>query len=116
VAAIWLDGRFGKVIKGSALFYAATGKDQRFGQDKCLFKGTCECCRTDILQDENGNIHIAYRSILFPSSLFGKQVRDMVYSFSKDNGATFSAAKVISKDNWALEGCPHTGPIPGYKQ
>ncbi len=110
VAAIWLDGRFGKSIKGSALFYSVTGKDQRFVQDKCIHKGTCECCRTDILQDDDGNIHLAYRSILFPTDLLGKQARDMVYSFSTDNGASFSDPQVISKDNWAIEGCPHTGP------
>jgi hypothetical protein len=110
VAAIWLDGRFGKEIRGSALYYASTSKGQPFGTDKCLYKGTCECCRTDLLQDVNGNIHLAYRSIQFPTALLGKQVRDMVYRFSTDNGETFSAAKPISTDNWAIEGCPHTGP------
>ena len=110
VAAIWLDGRFGKTITGSSLFFSRTEKGKGFGRDICLYKGTCECCRTDLLTDNKGNIHIAYRSILFPVALLGKQARDMEYSFSKDNGATFSIAKAISNDNWAIEGCPHTGP------
>lgn len=110
LAAIWLDGRFGKTIKGSALFYSQTEKGKGFERDTCLDKGTCECCRTDILTDDQGNIHLAYRSISFPDPLAGKQVRDMVYKLSTDNGQTFSAAKPISKDNWEIEGCPHSGP------
>ncbi len=110
VAAVWLDGRFGKSIQGSALFYASTRGKEGFGPDKCLEKGTCECCRTDLLADPSGNLHLAYRSILYPNQLMGKQVRDMVYRTSSDNGETFSPAETISEDNWAIEGCPHSGP------
>ncbi len=110
VGAIWLDGRFGDMEKGSALFFARTEKGQGFGADICLDKNTCECCRTAFFKDENGGIHIAYRGIQLPSGHLGKQVRDMVYSFSNDNGKSFSAVKPISKDNWQIEGCPHTGP------
>jgi len=110
VAAIWLDGRFGKAEKGSALYFAKTKNGKEFGMDTLLDKNTCECCRTEILADDNGNIHIAYRGIAFPSGMFGKQVRDMVYLSSSDYGNTFSKAKTISNDNWQIEGCPHTGP------
>lgn len=110
VAAVWLDGRFGKKITGSALFFAATERDAGFGKERCVAKGTCECCRTDIQTDDRGDIHIAYRNIMFPGALLGKQVRDMSYLLSSDNGKTFSPAKTISTDNWAIEGCPHTGP------
>jgi hypothetical protein len=110
LAAIWLDGRYGKAVKGSALFFNRTAQGKGFGTDTCLDKGTCECCRTAILTDDAGNIHLAYRSITFPSELSGKQVRDMVYKFSADNGRTFSPAKPISNDNWEIEGCPHSGP------
>lgn len=110
LAAIWLDGRFGKAIKGSALFYSQTLKGAGFGPDTCLDKGTCECCRTAILTDEAGRIHLAYRSINIPDPLAGKQIRDMVYKSSSDNGQTFTEAKPISKDNWEINGCPHSGP------
>lgn len=109
VAAVWLDGRFGASEEGSALFFAKTQGDT-FGMDTLLDRGTCECCRTDILSDELGNIHIAYRSISLPGGTFGKQVRDMVYLSSNDGGTTFSSTKPISDDNWQIEGCPHTGP------
>lgn len=110
LAVIWLDGRYAGTIKGSALFFSRTEKDKGFTKDSCLVKGTCECCRTDILSDEAGNIHIAYRDIAFPSQLSGKQVRDMTYIVSKDRGRTFSSPVPISKDNWAIDGCPHSGP------
>ncbi|WP_448634504.1 hypothetical protein [Pedobacter panaciterrae] len=110
LAAVWLDGRFGKSIKGSALFFNRTTKGNGFGTDTCLEKGTCECCRTDILTDKAGNIHLAYRNITFPTGLSDKQVRDMGYKLSTDNGKTFSAVKAISNDNWEIDGCPHSGP------
>ena len=110
LAAIWLDGRYGKSIKGSALFFARTEKGKGFAQDTCLDKGTCECCRTDILTDNAGTIHLAYRSIKFPSALADREVRDMAYKKSSDNGKTFSTAETISKDNWEIAGCPHSGP------
>lgn len=111
VGAIWLDGRFGESEKGSALFFARTENGQGFGANICLDKNTCECCRTEILIDKNGGIHLAYRGI---QTRFGRQTRDMVYSFSKDNGKSFDPAKPISKDNWEIEGCPHTGPTLAY--
>jgi len=110
VCAVWLDGRFGEEEKGSALFFSRTEKGEGFARDTCLDKNTCECCRTEILTDQSGRIHIAYRGIQFPSGVLGKQVRDMVYTTSADNGRTFSAARVISKDQWEIQGCPHTGP------
>lgn len=110
LGAIWLDGRYGRSIKGSALFFARTEKGMGFAQDTCLYKGTCECCRTDILADSAGNVHLAYRSIQFPSGLADKQVRDMAYKKSTDNGKTFSTPEPISKDNWEIVGCPHSGP------
>jgi hypothetical protein len=110
LAAVWLDGRFGKALKGSALYFARTEKNRGFTADSCLYKGTCECCRTTLLQDNDGNLHIAYRSIMFPSALSGKQVRDMAYIYSADNGHSFSKPSTISNDNWQIEGCPHSGP------
>ncbi|WP_432709986.1 hypothetical protein [Pedobacter sp.] len=110
LAAIWLDGRFGKTVKGSTLFFARTEKGKGFVQERVLDKGTCECCRTNILKDAAGNIHVAYRSIMSSSELSEKQVRDMAYLYSADRGKTFSAGKTISYDNWEINGCPHSGP------
>lgn len=108
--AVWLDGRFGEADTGSALFFARTSPGGGFGPDKVIAKSTCECCRTDLLVDSAGTIHLAYRDILYPPDRFGRQVRDMAYSFSKDNGRSFLPPVRISADNWEVEGCPHAGP------
>lgn len=110
VGAVWLDGRFGKATTGSALFFNKTVPGGGFGHDHQVGESTCECCRTDLFVDAEKNIHVAYRGIRFPAALAGQQVRDMVHSISYDGGKTFSKAQRISDDNWAIEGCPHTGP------
>ena len=110
LGAVWLDGRFAEADTGSALFFSRTLKGKGFGKDQQIGESTCECCRTDLLAGQDGRIYVAYRDISFPASQMGKQVRDISYSFSDDGGKTFSRAKSISMDNWAIEGCPHTGP------
>ncbi|QEC53226.1 hypothetical protein EDD80_104213 [Anseongella ginsenosidimutans] len=108
--AVWLDGRFGEADTGSALFFSRTVPGGGFGPDKMIGPSTCECCRTDILVDSAGVIHLAYRDILYPPARMGRQVRDMVYSCSRDRGRTFLPPIRISADNWEVEGCPHSGP------
>lgn len=114
VGAVWLDGR-DQSIEGSALYFSSTGSSGGFTNETIVHSGTCECCRTDLLVDKNGMIHVAYRSLTYPSSLAGKQVRDMAYVHSTDNGKTFSPESVISPDHWAIQACPHTGPALAWE-
>jgi len=104
IGAVWLDGRYGKESNGSALFFAKTRDKEGFGEDKDIGESTCECCRTDLYVDLEGRLNIVYRDILNDS------IRDIVHQYSADNGATFSASRRISQDNWIINGCPHTGP------
>lgn len=110
VGAVWLDGRFAEADTGSALFFAKTEKGKGFGIDKQIAESTCECCRTDLYVDTKDQIHVAYRDILFSLAAVGEQVRDIAHVVSQDHGKSFSQAQRISADNWAIEGCPHTGP------
>lgn len=110
IGAVWLDSRYGKADTGSALFFSRTEKNQGFTGERLVHKNTCECCRTDLLCDQAGVLHLAWRSILYPPDRPGKQVRDMLYAYSMDTGKTFSPPRRLSKDNWEIEGCPHTGP------
>ncbi len=110
LAAVWLDGRFGKSIKGLALFFAKTGKGEGFGADSCLYKGTCECCRTGLITGPTGDIYIAFRDILQPVDLNATEVRDVGYLVSSNEGATFSPLMLVSSDGWKINGCPHSGP------
>jgi len=109
VGAVWLDGR-DSTIEGSTLFFAATIPDGGFGSETVVHRGTCECCRTDLLVDDAGHLHVAYRSLMYPAALVGDQVRDMAYVHSEDHGQSFSAEQPISADHWAIRACPHTGP------
>lgn len=101
VGAVWLNN---SEPSGSTLYFATAGPDGIFGPGKAIARHTCQCCRTDLLADSSGTIHVAWRAIL------GDTVRDMEYCRSIDSGRTFSDPVRISPDNWVVSGCPHTGP------
>ncbi len=101
----WLDSR--KLIKdkdGSALYFAKSSGDQGFIEEKPIAGPTCQCCRTDIFVDSSDRINIAFRN------LSDNSIRDMYRVVSEDVGKTFSEPKIMGKDNWKIDGCPHTGP------
>ncbi|QHL86565.1 hypothetical protein GU926_03560 [Nibribacter ruber] len=104
VAAIWLDARKNTPKEGSSLYFATTTGQQGFTQEKAIDQQLCQCCRTDLFVDGQGQVHAAYRAILQDS------IRDMMHLVSVDNGQTFAPRERISPDNWAIDGCPHTGP------
>jgi hypothetical protein len=104
IAISWLDNR--KKIKGegSALYFAETNGNSGFENERLVSEPCCPCCRTDLFVDSKNNIHVLYRGIINDS------IRDMEHAISSDNGKTFSTPERISDDNWAINGCPHTGP------
>lgn len=104
VAIIWLDNRKTTSEEGSALYFAVTEGNAGFKNERIIAEGCCQCCRTDLLIGKNGDIHVLYRGIIQDS------IRDMLYTVSTDRGVNFAKPQLISKDNWVLKGCPHTGP------
>jgi hypothetical protein len=104
VGIIWLDNRKTTTKEGSALYYASTNGKNGFESGKLIAQPCCPCCRTDLYIDTKGGIHALFRGIIQDS------IRDMVHIVSTDDGKTFSAPKRINKDNWVINGCPHTGP------
>lgn len=104
IAAIWLDSRKDTDKEGSSLYYASTRGREGFANEKVIDQQLCQCCRTALYVDEAGKLHAAYRGILNDS------IRDMMHLVSSDNGQSFSKPERISADNWAIDGCPHTGP------
>jgi hypothetical protein len=106
IGAVWLDGRLKTGADGTSLFFSKTNGRNGFQSDKLIGETVCQCCRTDIYTDLNGNVHVVYRDI--ESSIKG-QVRDFAHVVSSDNGNIFSKPKIISQDNWIVDGCPHTG-------
>ncbi len=103
-AITWLDNRNKTTTEGSTLYYAETKGNSGFENERMITGPCCPCCRTDLFVDSKKNIHILYRAIINDS------IRDMVHTISIDNGKTFSKPERISKDNWVINGCPHTGP------
>lgn len=101
---IWLDNRKTTPDEGSALYFASTDGKNGFQKERLISQSCCQCCRTDLFVDKQAGIHVLYRGILNDST------RDMVHSVSLDDGQTFSTPKLISNDNWVINGCPHTGP------
>ncbi|WP_341841327.1 sialidase family protein [Chitinophaga caseinilytica] len=103
VACVWLDNRKDHPLEGSTLFIATSGQ-QGFERPRPLVQTVCQCCRTSLYTDPQGGLHVAFRDIIHDT------IRDMVHMYSKDGGATFTQPVRISADNWAVNGCPHTGP------
>lgn len=104
VAICWLDNRKKTTEEGSALYFAETSGKSGFKNGRMITEPCCPCCRTDLYIDSKKNIHIVYRAIINDS------IRDMMHTVSENNGTTFSTPERISKDNWVINGCPHTGP------
>ncbi len=101
----WLDARsIEKDKEGSTLFFAKTKGKLGFVNEKPIAGSTCQCCRTDVFNDSNGNLHVGYRNIIEDS------IRDMFYLTSTNSGVTFEKQERIGEDNWVIRGCPHTGP------
>ena len=101
---VWLDNRKTAAKEGSGLYYAVTDGKDGFKNEKLIAQPCCQCCRTDLYIDTRKNIHVLYRAIINDS------IRDMVHIVSVNDGKTFSNPERISKDNWVISGCPHTGP------
>lgn len=101
---IWLDNRTKTNKEGSTLYFATANGRDGFSAGHPIGTTCCQCCRTDLFIDSKQRIHVAYRDIINDS------IRDMVHSVSTDGGKTFSTPQRISKDNWVINGCPHTGP------
>jgi hypothetical protein len=103
-AIVWLDNRKTGKGEGSGLYYAVTKGNKGFQDERLISEPCCQCCRTDLFIDTKQNIHVLYRAIINDS------IRDMVHILSADGGKSFSEPQRISADNWAISGCPHTGP------
>jgi hypothetical protein len=106
VFAVWLDGRDpDKTKPGTSAVYLAKSSDggKSFHPNVAVAHGVCPCCRPSIAFGVGGKIHVSWRQV-FPGS-----IRDMAMATSEDGGKTFSEPIRIAKDNWKIDGCPHSG-------
>ena len=103
---VWLDGRDKEVRRrGMSSVYLSRSSDKgaSFGPNQQVFAGVCPCCRTTLAFGPEGEVFVSWRHV------FDAQVRDVVISTSRDGGESFSEPVRVSKDNWTIAGCPHSG-------
>lgn len=104
VGVSWLDTDPDNSVNGRPVKFAKTDGSKGFSDGIVLEPYACQCCRTAISDDGDGNLSVVYRDIL-PGS-----VRDISVSRSADYGHSFEAPVAFSNDQWVVEGCPHNGP------
>ena len=107
VYVAWLDGRDrGQGKQGSSGLYIArsTNRGQSFEKSVRVAVNVCPCCRPSIAFADSKTLYIGWRGV------FEGEVRDILVGTSTDAGASFAAPIRVSNDNWAINGCPHSGP------
>ena len=100
VLAVWLDGR-GRASGGQAqqLYGRLVGGE---GPDQRIDGSVCDCCQTTLTAFPNGSALVAYRARR------DHEVRDIhtaLYHLGQ-----WQAPRVLSPDNWRIDGCPVNGP------
>lgn len=107
IGASWLDIKLNNDTGGRSVRFAKTQRSQLFGNEVLIDSSACQCCRIDVYSDIAGRINVAYRGLM--KGKMGQAIRDMMLSTSDDDGRTFTDPMRISQDDWAIDGCPHTG-------
>ena len=107
----WLDKRDlfrarAKKIEyaGSAIYYSrSTDKGQSFSANKKIADHSCECCRVSMDMDKNDLPVVLWRHV-YPGSM-----RDHAVTKFADEDTPGEVIRV-SRDEWAIDACPHHGP------
>ncbi|MDB5241240.1 MAG: hypothetical protein JWP57_1865, partial [Spirosoma sp.] len=102
VAVTWLNDVPGNEHEQRDLRFVATSGG-KFGVERTVDPYVCACCNISLLVDLAGALHLYYRENQ-------DNIRDIAEMRSTDNGKTFSKSQILSKDNWQINGCPHSGP------
>lgn len=106
VYVAWLDGRDrGSGHSGSAALFLARSQDRgrSFQPSIRVAASVCPCCRPAIAFTGPDTVHVAFRGVT------AEQVRDIYVATSRDGGASWNEPVLVSRDNWRIHGCPHSG-------
>ena len=101
IGVAYLNDIQGKAHQRDLRFVTSTGG--KFSAERILDPFVCDCCNISLLVDPAGALHLYYRENQ-------DNIRDIAQMSSTDNGRTFSKPQILSKDNWQINGCPHSGP------
>jgi hypothetical protein len=80
-----------------------SSKGNQFSSERIIDPFVCDCCNISLLVDNSGTLNLYYRENQ-------DNIRDIAKMSSKDNGASFTKSEILFKDNWQINGCPHSGP------
>ncbi len=100
---VWLDEKMGN-YEGRSVKFVQTLPEGGFSEEIVVDSNACQCCRTVLFIDTKGYLHITYRDLLADGT------RDMSHTVSTDGGKSFSQPRLVFKDRWKINACPHTGP------
>jgi hypothetical protein len=104
----WLDGReqkSGRTLEGTSALYLARSFDggQTWEPNTRVAGDICPCCRVAI-GFSGGKVLVFWRGVE------PDQTRDIYVAASPDRGATWSSPRLVARDGWQINGCPHVGP------
>lgn len=104
---VWIDERNKrKEDRGAEIWLASsTDRGKTFSADRPILTDVCECCRSNLQIDANGNFFLTYRVV--PRE--GPMYRDILLARSVDGGKSFRST-IVSRDGWEINGCPVAGP------
>ncbi len=110
----WLDGREkvgGRNLEGTSALYLARSHDggQSWEKNVRVAGNICPCCRPSI-GFAGGNVLVFWRGVE------EDQTRDIYVAVSANRGATWSNPKLVARDGWKINGCPHVGPAVATTQ
>ncbi len=109
IGIVWLDDKMpGK--PGRSVRFVQTLPDGGFTDELIVDPNACQCCRTNVFVDRQGQIHLTYRDMDEQSTDTNPGVRDISHVVSADGGRTFSEPANVYADKWAINACPHAGP------
>jgi hypothetical protein len=109
VLVVWLDGRraagqqqHDEEAAPMTLRAAVLDRYARRSGEALLDDSTCSCCQTDAVRWA-GRVLVAYRD------RSSDEIRDIAVSARGIDGQ-WSKPRILSDDNWKIEGCPVNGP------
>lgn len=109
IGIVWLDDKMpGK--PGRSVRFVQTLPEGGFTGELIVDANACQCCRTNVFVDQQGQIHLMYRDMDEQSTDTNPGARDISHVVSADGGRTFSKPATVYADDWRVNACPHAGP------
>ncbi|CAN5831199.1 hypothetical protein BH24BAC1_BH24BAC1_41260 [soil metagenome] len=106
VGVLWVEEKAGPAGSGTSatIRFAKTQADHTFGPSLIISPSVCQGCKVRLHVDSRNQIHTLFWKILEEGA------HDIAYSFSADNGSSFSSPRNVSPARLVSDLCPESGP------